>query len=448
MGECWAVRLRQILKRLLAIIGVPLLVAPTPVSAQLVGIPQVAVPLPSPGPVPDPGPIGVLERIRPGVAPQGMQFGGTTVLPALTAGAGYDSNVFAAPSNPSSDVVFHIRPELTLDSGPRELAYRFTGYGDFVEYATNSQLSNQNGGALLGIRGDYTPTVVVESLTGFVYGHQDPSTFAISVPTNGTLPYLPSYTLFSEALTATHEVGEFGASLTGSFLRSIYQDVTINGVLVNNSAFNGNVYSISPLVSYLIAPPTRMYVQATFQRTSYDSDTIDSDTYTAVVGSAFEFRRLIRGNAYVGYKERVYDSSAFGSYGAFTWGLNAAWYPMEVLTVKLTGKQDYYDSAAAGPVIVGTSSSLSIVDAKTIQGQIDYEVSDRIILSAVAGYENDNYLNTSRIDGITKLGADFKYLLNYGASIDLLYLYSTRQSTQSAFYYDRQQVGIALRLQY
>jgi hypothetical protein len=442
------VRLGRILKRLLAFVGVPLLAIPLPVSAQLIGIPQVVVPLPETGPVADPGPVGVLERLRPGyLQPQGLQFGGTQILPALTLGTNYDSNIYAAPSNPTGDEVFHIRPELTLDSGPRQLAYRFTGYGDFVEYATNTQLNNPNAGALLGIRGDYTPSVVVESLTGFVYGHQDPASFSSPVP-NTTLPFLPQYTQLSESLTARHDVGDLGGALTGTFLRSTYQDVTINGVLFNQTQFNGNTYSISPQLSYLVAPPSRLYVQAFFARNAYDTGSLDSDTYTTVVGSTFEIRRLIRGNAYVGYKERVYDSGTIGSYGAFTYGIDAAWYPMEVLTVKLSGKQDFSDSAFVGTNGVVGTSPLSIVNVQTVQGQIDYEVAEQVILSAVAGYENDNYLNTSRVDGITKVGADLRYLVRAGASLDLLYLYSTRQSNVVGFSYDRQQVGIALRLQY
>ena len=260
---------------------------------------------------------------------------------------------------------------------------------------------------------------------------------------NGPVPYLPQYTTFSEGLTAAHEVGNFGTSLFGSFLRSTYQDVPINGILLNQTQFNGNTYTVSPKLSYLVSPPTRAFVQATFQRNAYDTGQFDSSTYAEVLGSEFEIRRLIRGNVFVGYRERYYDSAGIGSVGGITYGLNAAWFPAEVVTVKLSGRQDFADSA-----VLGTTSSISVVNVKTIQGEVDYEATERVILSAVAAYENDNYQSVSRIDNNIRIGANLKYLLRDGASLDFLYLYSTRQSTETGFSYDRQQVGLSLKLQY
>src|SRR5262249_1142732 len=216
--------------------------------------------------------------------------------------------------------------------------------GNFVQYANNGQLSNENGGALLGIRGDIAPVLILESRTGFVYGHQDPATFATSIA-NGPIPYLPAYTEFKQTLSATREVGVLGASLSGTFQGSTYQDVLMNGVFFNQTQFNGNVYNVSPKVSYLISPPTRMYIQATYQRTAYDSSSsIDSSSFAGVLGTEFEVRRLIRGNVYAGYRDRIYDSSAIGTVSGVTYGLDVAWYPAEVLTVKLSGKQDFADS--------------------------------------------------------------------------------------------------------
>jgi hypothetical protein len=433
---------RNICLRAVVCAGAPLLFSLAPASAQLLGIPQVNVSLPPPGEVPDLGPVGVLERPRPQLQPQGFQLSGVRVLPSFTVGPTYDSNVFATGSNPAGDILFDEHPALTLDSAPGLVSFRFIGYGDFVQYVNNGQLSNANGGASLGIRGDLASTLLLESLTGLVYGHQDPASFSTSIA-NGPVPYLPEYTQFRQTLSATREVGVLGASLSGAFQRSTYQDVLLNGVLLNQSQFNGNTYTVSPRVSYLISPPTRLYVQATYQRNAYDGGGINSNSYTGALGTQFEFRRLIRGNVYAGYTDWVYDSSAIGTVGGFTYGVDVAWYPTEVLTAKLSGKQYFSNSAAPG-----ATTSASVVNTKTIQGQLDYEAGYQVILSAVAAYENDNYQSAARIDDIMKIGLTARYMLNSRASIDLLYLYSMRQSSQVGFNYDRQQVGLALKLQY
>ena len=405
-------------------------------------IPQINVPLPPQGEKPEPGPVGVLERPRPELQPHGFQLGGISAFPSLVVGSTYDSNIYATAANPLGDLLFNQHPALNLSSGPGLTSFRFSAYGDFVEYLNNSQLSNVNGGASLGIQGDLAPTLLLESQTGVVYGHQDPSTFSASV-VNGPVPYLPEYTQFLQTLSAAREVGALGASLSGSFRRSTYQDVFVNGALLNQSQFNGNTYSVSPRVSYVISPPTRLYLQATYERNAYDSGNNDFTTYTGVLGSEFEFRRLVRGNVYGGFSNWAYDLSAMGAFRSFTYGVDVVWYPTEILTAKISGKQYFSNSAAST-----ATTNASLVNTKALQGQLDYEAGYQVILSAVAAYQNDNYQSASRNDNTIKIGVTARYMVNSSASIDLLYLYTTRQSSQVGFSYDRHQVGLALKVQY
>jgi hypothetical protein len=402
------------------------------------------VPLPPSGEVSDRGPIGVLDRPRPELEPQGFRLSGMKVVPSLSVGPTYNSNVFAAASNAASDLLVVEHPALTVSSEPGLLSFTFSGYGDFVQYINNQQLTNENAGALLGIRGDLAPALFLESQTSVVYGHQDPASFATSIA-NGPVPYLPAYTQLSQVLSATRDVGTtMAASLSASFQRSTFQNVLINGALLNQTQFNGNVYTVSPKVSYLISAPTWLYVQGTYQRTAFDaSNGLDSGSFAGVLGTQFEIRRLIRGNVYAGYRDRIYDSSSIGTVGGFTYGLDVAWYPTEILTAKLSGRQDFVDSA-----VPGSNASTSVVNVKTLQGQLDYEAAREIILSGVVAYENDNYQSTPRIDDNLKIGATARYMLGPNAVIDLQYLYSMRRSSQTGFNYDRQQIGLALKLQY
>ncbi len=127
-------------------------------------------------------------------------------------------------------------------------------------------------------------------------------------------------------------------------------------------------------------------MQAQLVRQAYDSaSTSSSTTYAAVLGSAFEFRRLVRGNVYAGYRQRNYDVTAVGSYGAFTYGVDAAWFPTELMTVKVSGKQDFSDAAGQG------AGGISVVNTRTVQGQVDYEVLRQMILSGTVAYASNSY---------------------------------------------------------
>ena len=432
------VQLRKTAICVLVSASATVLIKVPPAAAQLLGIPPVSVEVPAPLPTRD-VPVGVLERKVVEQQSQGFQLGPVQVSPALTASPIYNSNIFATSTNPTSDMVMSLRPELTLNGAPGSWAYRFNAYGQWDDYHTNSTLSNINGGAGLGITAGSDQEVLVESRTGLIYGHQDPATFGPSVQ-NAAVPYLPAYTIFNQGFTVTHQPGLLGGSLSAGFERDDYQNVVVNGVLLNQTQFNGNAFSISPKLNYLVAPPTSLYIQGDYVRRNYDNGVDNSGTGAIVLGSKFEIRRLFQGNAYAGYRYRNYDSSTIGSVGGFTYGINAAWYATELMTVKISGKQDFQDSPVVG-------NGVSVANVRTIRGELDYEVLPEVIVAAVLGFENDNY-QTGQNDNILAAGGNVTYYLNRNANLSLLYLYSNRSSNQVGFSYDRHQVGLALKLQY
>ena len=350
------------------------LINPPPAAAQLLGIPQVSVEVPSALAARD-VPVGVLERKVAEQESQGFQLGPMQVSPALAASPIFNSNIFATSTNPTSDLVMSVRPELTLNGAPGSWAYRFNAYGQWDDYHTNSTLSNINGGAGLGISAGSDQELLVESRTGLIYGHQDPATFGSSVQ-NAAVPYLPAYTVFNQGFTFTHQPGLLGASLSAGFERDDYQNVVVNGNLLNQTQFNGNAFSISPKLNYLISPPTSLFIQGEYVRRDYDNGVNDSGTGAIVLGSKFEIRRLFQGNGYVGYRYRNYDSATIGSIGGFTYGINAAWFPTELMTFKISGKQDFQDSPVVG-------NGVSVANVKTIGSELDYEVLPEVILAAV-----------------------------------------------------------------
>jgi hypothetical protein len=141
-----------------------------------------------------------------------------------------------------------------------------------------------------------------------------------------------------------------------------------------------------------------------------------------------------------------------------TYGLNLAWYPTELLTVTLTGSQDYYDSIITRNAI--NSSNLQnfslaalggtpvITDIKTVQAQADYSVTDRIVLSGVVSYAASDYPTTAREDDLLTAGASLLYIMGSNLVASAQYRYTTRTSTTPGFGFDRDQFGVALKLQY
>jgi hypothetical protein len=414
-----------------------------PTLAQLVpGIEPIEVPRPAPNPQEQQGPIGVLERPRPELEPLGIQTRLGLLTPSANASAVYDSNIFATQANTTDDLVLHLHPEFKLDSGQGIFQYLATGYGELVHYTAHDTLSNLNGGATLST--SYAPTAdfTLRSDTAAKYGHQDPASFAVSIP-NTKVESLPPYSVLSQSFSGTQEFNRLGASLSAGYLREDYSNITIGGILFDQGVLDANAFSIGPKFSYALTPLTRVFLQAEYLRRDYDFPLRNSNTYTVTTGSDFEITRLTKGSVFAGYRVRQYDSASIGTVATPSYGINVSWYPSELVTVLASGKQDYSDTTVTGP-----SGAPAVLDIKTFKTEVDYEMRRALVLSVSGAYENDDFGTANRVDNTLSAGAVMTYTLNRNAALFGQYKYTNRLSSLSGFNYDRHQIGVGLRVQY
>ncbi len=422
------------------------LIGPATAAAQILVTPgpsSIYTPSPTPADQRDlTGPIGVLARPKPELDPQGFWLESVHLLPSLTTAAVYDSNIFATRTSPVSDIIVHLRPQLDVGSGPSLVSYKFSAFGDIARYTRHESLSNSNAGATLGLIGDLAPTFRIESRTFFTYDHLDPASFVLPAP-NATLTHLPLHESGGEQLSVIRDIGRWALALSGGYQRDTYQDITIDSVTFQQSQLNESAFNASPKLTYDITPLLRGIVQGDYRHENYANGIFNSNAYAVTTGLDFEFRRLFRGTAVVGYRDHIYDSSAFGSVSGITYGLDLAWYPSEIVTVTLAGKQDFSES-----LLTSTGGTPATTNAKTIQAQVDCEVLRQVTLSGVVAYENDNYMGTPRRDNVVSAGANLSYLINRYWVANTQYRYLTRNSTEPAFSYDRHQIAVALKLQF
>jgi hypothetical protein len=84
-------------------------------------------------------------------AGNGIRFGGSEgrVHPFIELQAGYDSNVYAAPSGSTDgDVIFHVRPGLTLSIPAETASVDFSGNLDWAQYLGNGNKATKDLSAL------------------------------------------------------------------------------------------------------------------------------------------------------------------------------------------------------------------------------------------------------------------------------------------------------------
>jgi hypothetical protein len=429
------------------------LLASSPVSAQIEGLPTIpgfappgAAPLSPAETFDKTGPVAVQERTRPDLEPQGLRLGTFRILPSLKETTSYDSNLFAEQSNTSQGVVIRSRPEVKIDNGPGPSVrtLNFNLYVEDARYIGHSGLSNDNVVTSLALGSEFGPDTRARSLTGFSYTHQDPSSFALNIP-NTKVKRLPLLTTFSQDIGLSHDYGDVGAiAVDGGYLRQDYENIQLtNGAPINQTILNSNAYHVGPKLSYNLTPVLRPYFKPTYTRTDYDSDAFNNNEYALVAGTDFEFRRLFRGTAFLGYKDREYDKSSNPAARGFTYGMNLSWFPTELLTVSAQGGQNFSDSLATSDTGVH-----SVVDAKTVSVSADYEVLRNVIASALAAFEDDSYLSTPREDKVYSAGAGIRYVITPQWEASAQYQYSKRNTNAAGFGYDRNLISAAVKLSF
>jgi hypothetical protein len=421
------------------------LVAPAPLSAQIFTVTPDLYSIFTPSPTPAEergvtGPVAVLQLPRPQLEPAGIWAGGQHFLPSVSVSSDYDSNIFATEVAPAADAVSHLRPQLDVENGTRLISYHLNAYGDFVSYLDHSNLDNANYGTALDIVGDPDPTLRLESRSTLTYGHLDPANFVLPVP-NAAVSHLPATQSYEEELSAIRDVNRWGLGLTGGYIRSDFEDVTVGGVTLAQSQMNSNVFRLAPRVSYDVTPLLRGIVQGEYSHEADAEGSLNASTYTATTGLDFELRRLLRGTVTVGYTEHLFDQSQFGGDSGPTYGLSLAWYPSERLTVSATGKQDFTST-----IISGVGGTPAVANVMTAQLQVDYDLSQEFVVSGIASYEADTFQSTSRSDMIPSAGVNLLYLINRNWIASAQGRLMRRDSTQAGFSYERVQFGLGLKL--
>jgi hypothetical protein len=436
--------------------------APSPAVAQLSSTTpdpySIFTPAPTPAETRDANaPIGVAQRFQADLQSGGSWIDGQHVVASATLSSLYDSNIFATAAAPTGDVVSHFRPTLDLDNGQQEVSYTFNIYSDLAEYASHPSLNNNNAGAAFGVSWEIAPTFLIQSHTTFVYGHADPASFVLPVA-NAAISHLPDTESFDQEFAATRDVGRWALSLSGGYARTQESDLTLGGAQFALSALDTDVVNAASRLAYDLTPDLRSFVRAEYRHEIDANGAFNAGTYSLVTGLDFDLRSLIKGSIDVGYREHVYDTSGFGSVGTPTYGVNLAWYPTELLTLTLTGSQDFSDSilprsggTAPGGAGLSTENLVGvpvISNLESAQIQIDYEVAQGWMLSSTTSYKVNNYTSSHRQDDIVTTGATLLYSINPSLVTSAQYRYSRQSSTVSGIGYDRDQVGLAIKYRF
>lgn len=364
--------------------------------------------------------VTVRERNRPDYEALGIHAGGFLVFPRLGLDVVSDDNIFATQNNEVNDVIWRVRPELTVNSNWNRHALsvfaraQVNRYADHSSEDTTDYTVGAKGRLDIGVQSSLTANATHQYLT-------EPRT-ATTAPGAAAKPV--RFYLDQAVVTGVHEFNRLRVTGRLNYGEYDYRNVaaTNGGVLLQDFR-DRTQWSETGRVDYAISPATAVYVTATANQRNYRlspptvSSNKDSDGYEASVGVNFELSALMRGEIDVGYLSQSYDDPAFKDIDGMSLHAAVDWFPTELTTVNFTASRSVEEAVVAGGYL-----------STNVGARVDHELLRNVLLSANAGYSHDDYEGVDRTDKTKSAGLGVTYLLNRNVGVSGAYNYLDRDS--------------------
>lgn len=389
----------------------------------------------------------VRDRRQPAFDPEPIHLGTFLVNATGVIGLTANSNVYAQENNQESDVIGRVGAEVSgaTNWSVHELGFDLSAfhneYLDLSDESANELYANLRG------RLDVTRNV---ALGGRVFVNQGVEQ-RYSPAGIGGLEKPIEFTFTGAEAYANYQSDRFRWYNTVGITEWNYKDGRLIGsALPYDQDFrDGKSTRGRTRLSYAISPDLAVYTQGTIHDDTYDSQQViggalrsrDSSGYTVAAGVDFELAALIRGDIAVGYLSEDKDDDYFKDVDGLSVDGRLELFPTRLTTVTLNGGRRVVDTGVYdSPSAISTS----------IGARVDHELRRNIILSAEAGFSNDDYQEIDRSDDMTSFGVSARYKMNKKVHFEAFARHLNRDSSLpgglSGGAYDINLIGVELRL--
>ena len=371
---------------------------------------------------------------------KGLPLGSFRLFPTLDFEAAYDDNVHRTSLGTLSDYYFVINPAVVLRSEWSRDSLELKASLDQYQYNKLNTETNTNYDLAADGRLDLSRGLSVDGTTSYEVLHLprgDPNQSLQALePTR--------YTDLHAGADISQYLAPFGLRVGGLFDRYVYDPTSLmGGGTVDNAFQNRDEYSVFAKADYEFSPGYAVFAQATYDDRIYDltPDTFgfdrNSNGYRVDAGVDMQVTNLIEGNIFAGYLNQTYKAPLRDQNG-IDYGASLTWYPAGLVSVQLKAQHLIEET-----VIPNAAAA----NEQTVDLGVNYAFRHDIVLTAGAGYADDNFSGTGRIDNVLLGSVGAKYLMNEYVYFKASYAYADRTSTLSGFGYRDNTVMIGLGLQ-
>ncbi|MES1158921.1 MAG: outer membrane beta-barrel protein [Terricaulis silvestris] len=378
--------------------------------------------------------VGVQERSRPEYDPMGLRFGGFDLNASLEVNAEHNDNLFAAPADSQSDMIYTASPQATLGSHWSRHALVVLAGGSTNKH--DKYDSENYSTAYISAYGRVDISDDTKLSGNVRIAHEvEPRTDPGSAQ---TLPEPVRYDHEDASVTLQQTFNRVRVSATASTSDYDYKDAGA----VDQDFRDDTVNSITGRVEVAVSPRLAVVGQVTGDKREFDNAPgLSSDGHTILVGVHMDISNLIRGEVTVGQFSEDYKVG--GKVDGTALSGNVEWFVTGLTTVTLNAHRDVQTATA--------TVATPYVDTRW-GVRVDHELLRNLIVSADLGREKREFEPpVVREDQTDYADAELKYLMNRRVALRLTYSHERNDSSgtpdpQRDFDVNRLLAGIIFRL--
>ena len=372
----------------------------------------------------------IRERARPLFDPIGLPAGPWRFFPSLSTELQLDDNIFADDEFVRADIAIVVEPSVRVREELESIEVRAEAFGRFTQYVDNRSESNEEFGFDASVDYEIDSSLQVGAAAGF-----QRETVSRSDPEDAGLDDPLQRNLFEADLSADYTVNRVTLSLTG--------EVRLEDFLPEEEDEEDRQrYRGIARVAYEVSPKVDAFIEGQFSAlrfTSRDSDDSESNTFTALAGSAFDFNGIVFGEVGVGVFHQDFldpgeqDFTGLALNAGIDWNVTA-----------LTGLRASIIRRDEATRVDGASSRV-----RTEFGVgVTHELLRNLLVDVDASYRIDEFEGIERTDQTLRAAAGVEYIVNRVLATFARYEFTTRTSDDPDREFDRNLavIGVTARL--
>jgi hypothetical protein len=323
--------------------------------------------------------------------PKGFTTGNFLLKPALELTTGFDSNPQRVPGGAGSPVIV-IAPVLLVRSQFDRHQLNADLRVSYVDATRLPQINRPTVDAKVNGRYDLTDTMALNGEGHFALDGDDPGTARFT----NRFQKIPLVTTTGGSAGFAKKFDNVEVSLKGTADAVRFQDVTLtDGQRLTNQDRNFNQFGAQGRVTYALTPEISPFVDVAIDRRIHNQQ-VDIEgfrrdsTGTAVeTGVTFALADKLTGDVAIGYLVRQYQDMMLRPVSGFIADANLVWQFSKETTIQFGAKSQVAEIAEAG---------ISGVLRRDGTVQIDHQFQPWLIGTLTAGYGQDQFVGSTRVD--------------------------------------------------